>query len=274
MQKTLFSTLVAGALAAGSMGSASALTFNYISGGGFVDGTDAGFPIPAYSGYKSPLDARNSDADPNNDVYSTLNWGIDIGNGQSGGVINQVPPFSTHPGTGQDLSGSIVVGGAPIDFGYVVHHNEEIGSIFGPATVTVSYNLWLDDGGPAGNVYKWHGDFVFSFKETVNTAPCSDGNPKGTICDDFFSYEADMSNFDPTSFTYGGNNYNITLTGFWDAPVPGGVLTDPFYSPENLEHVPAYVRASIPEPASMALMGLGLAALGVATRRRKQTLNA
>lgn len=278
MKRTLLSTLVAGALAAGSMGSASALTLYYQAGGGFVeDSQAASFPSPiTYSGYRSPLDPRNAVLDDGDDVWSTFHWGSGVaGTGNSGAVINQINddfppfdisgPFQNEPGVGADLTGSVIYGGPAVDFGYVVHHNETIaGSGFGPDSVLVSYNLRLyDDAAMTNEVGSWHGDFNLFFTETLNAAPCPGPNPIGTICDDAFTYAL-------VSQEYSGNPlYHPIVTGFYNAPAPGGEFTETFYSGEGLEHTPGYVRFSVPEPAGVALMGLGLLGMGLA-RRRKQ----
>ncbi|KVW99475.1 PEP-CTERM sorting domain-containing protein [Thiobacillus denitrificans] len=152
-----------------------------------------------------------------------------------------------------------------MDFGYVVHHNETIASAgFGPDSIMVSYNLRLyDDAAMTSQVGTWHGDFYLYFTETLNDEPCLGPNPIGTICDDAFTYAL-------ISQEYSGNPlYQPIITGFYNAPPPGGEFTDTFYSGEGLDHTPGYVRFSVPEPASIALMGLGLLGLGVARRRKK-----
>lgn len=265
MNKTLASALVAGAFAAGSMGTASAMTLYYTAGGGFVqDSQEASFPSPiSYSGFRSTLDARNAILDDGDDVWSTFNWGTGVaGTGDSGAVINQVPPFSDHPGTGQNLMGSIETGGAAVDFGYVVHHNESIsGSGFGPDSVIVSYNLRLyDDAGMTNQVGTWHGDFYLYFTETLNEEPCSGLNPIGTVCDDFFTYDLITQSYS------GDARFQPIISGFYDAPAPGGSYTETFYSGEGLGHTPGYVRFAIPEPASIGLLGLGLLGLGFSRR--------
>lgn len=276
-RRTLLSTLIAGALGIGAAGSAQALTFYYQSGGGFVDGTaSASFPLPInFSGFKTTLDARNNDLNPTNDVYSNLFWGTGQlpGFPQSGGVINQIPlggPYP-YPGIGADLTGSITVSGPRVDLGYLVHHNVPINEVFGPDGVTVSYNMWLYDNAamtPGTEIFKWHGDFLVDYTETLNAAPCSPPNPKGSTCDDIFTY-APIA-IDPTSFVYGGQTYNIDISGFWDAPAPGGALQGAYYSAEGGSSA-GYVQMQIPEPGTIALMGLGLIGLSVAaTRRRKQ----
>lgn len=164
----------------------------------------------------------------------------------------------------------MTVGGDRAELGYLVHHNHIIAQAFGPNGVTISYNLQLKDG--TASVFKWHGDFNLEFKETVNSGTCPDGNPELTICDDWFRFTA-LAASDPTSFSYGGKNYNVDITGFWDDFAPGGVLRGDqlFFSGEkldNLGHVQFAVSA-VPEPGSIALLGLGLADLAV-IRRRKQ----
>lgn len=257
----------------GTMGSASAQTWSYTAGGGFVQDSATGYPNPVnYSGHQTTMDPRNVTLGDGDDVWASVNWGTPVGQPalQSGATVNQNPLDGSNPGTATDLSGNVSVGGNRANLGYLVHHNQVEGTAFGPNPVTVSYNLSLKDG--ANSVFDWQGDFIVQFKETINDTPCVDGNPAGSICDDIFSFAA-VANSDPTSFIYNGMSYNVDITGFWDALAPGGALqgNNNFYSAENGSNLASvqFAVSQVPEPGSIALLGLGLLGLGAMRRRAK-----
>lgn len=175
----------------------------------------------------------------------------------------QFDPQSGLGFTGNSGSGSF---GSTLELGTLRHFNNGVGSI--ELTVpqaldlTVALNLAIDNQAIARNF-----TYTLGVDETPDDlSPCPYPSPSSS-CPDAVSWQNTVSS---NAFSAGGREYTLELLGF--SNTPGGSPINQFVSGErSTNQTLLYGRvvetAAVPEPTTMA--GLGLAGLGLSYARRR-----
>lgn len=155
--------------------------------------------------------------------------------------------------------------GSPFQISLLTHHNRIIPGTNFNFEIDILGRLVLMEG--AATVLDDTAPIHISFSETTNLSPCPAPNPLGSTCDDLFQF--DVTGLHPLFFAASDGNYRIdfSLNPLLGTFIDGNTVYTREGEDSQLE-VLALV-SKVPEPATVAILGIGLLGLGLTQRRRR-----
>lgn len=168
------------------------------------------------------------------------------------------------------VQNGVNAGDPPVVIGTLTHTNVTIPTTFSYSINIVNSLAVTDefdssvDNFPAQNV-------GITFTESLNQAPCAPPNPKGSVCDDFFTF--DVSGLAPIVFVDSQGIARTVTFGLLAGPGTTIIGNQVFTAEDSISSISFTAQISaVDAPATLLLFGLGLVLLGCGVGRQQRRM--